>query len=221
MSKLFEALEKVERQREAGGGPAVPVPIGPAAPEGGPSRRRPWLRAAVLGGLVLAAAGLTAAAAVLWWHPVVPGAAPERARPARPAAPPPVTAANPAAPLPGSAAGPSRGGEEATPAPPGTPAVSSKGTPPPLPAATALPSPYAGPAAAPEPAGGAARQASEPAVPADPGAWTRKALLQQAEEYRLAGRLRDAARLYRAYLAERPDPAVANNLAGVLILLGR
>jgi hypothetical protein len=55
----------------------------------------------------------------------------------------------------------------------------------------------------------------------EPGLITREHLLQQAEEYRAAGRMEEAAGLYRTVWAKTGDPGVANNLAAALLVLGR
>ncbi|MGB9711582.1 MAG: tetratricopeptide repeat protein [Dissulfurimicrobium sp.] len=48
-----------------------------------------------------------------------------------------------------------------------------------------------------------------------------KSLIQQAEEYRLAGRMEDAVRLYRTIWRKTGDVDVANNLGAALLVLGR
>ena len=50
---------------------------------------------------------------------------------------------------------------------------------------------------------------------------TSEHLLQQAEEYRAAGRMEEAAGLYRIVWAKTGDTGVANNLAAALLVLGK
>ncbi|MGQ9498902.1 MAG: tetratricopeptide repeat protein [Dissulfurimicrobium sp.] len=55
----------------------------------------------------------------------------------------------------------------------------------------------------------------------DESGLTSEHLLQQAEEYRIAGRMEEAVELYRTVWAKTGDARVANNLAAALLVLGR